>query len=178
MGHVADTYNDVHSLGIEKLRQECAASGLCIRPRQQISRLETIKEVLRAIGEDPDKPPHKRSSNRTGRIHDHTIRPRKPPHPDPATIPQPTTTNSPTSTYSKKHRHRKPPKTGFKFPEDGAAAGIRTRVPGYLLNWMGSRCHRPGCPPALRDKLVPGAGSGPRPPDLGVRQTTCKSYLG
>jgi len=56
MGHVADTYNDVHSLGIEKLRQECAASGLCIRPRQQISRLETIKEVLRAIGEDPDKP--------------------------------------------------------------------------------------------------------------------------
>ena len=110
MGHVADTYNDVHSLGIEKLRQECAASGLCIRPRQRISRLETIKEVLRAIGEDPDKPPHKRSSNRTGRIHDHTIRPRKPPHPDPATIPQPTTTNSPTSTYSKKHRHRKPPK--------------------------------------------------------------------
>src|SRR5207249_7678819 len=31
----------------------------------------------------------------------------------------------------------------------GAAAGIRTRVPGCLLIRMGSRCHRPGCPPAL-----------------------------
>ncbi len=55
MGHVTDTYNDVQSLGVEKLRQEYAASGLSIKPRSQISRLETIKEVLRAIGEDPDK---------------------------------------------------------------------------------------------------------------------------
>jgi hypothetical protein len=55
MGHVTDTYNDVQSLGIEKLRQEYIASGLSIKSRPQISRLETIKEVLRAIGEDPDK---------------------------------------------------------------------------------------------------------------------------
>lgn len=55
MGHVTDTYNQVQSLGIEKQRQEYSASGLSIKPRTQATRLETIKEVLRAIGEDPDK---------------------------------------------------------------------------------------------------------------------------
>src|SRR5947199_10769358 len=33
----------------------------------------------------------------------------------------------------------------------GAAAGIRTRVPGCLLNPMGTRCPRPASPPALLD---------------------------
>src|SRR5882762_8030236 len=35
----------------------------------------------------------------------------------------------------------------------GAAAGIRTRVPGCFLVGMGSRCHRPGCPPYLNQEL-------------------------
>ena len=55
MGHVTDTYNDVQSLGIEKLRQEYAASGLSIKPQTKISKLDTIKEIIRAIGEDPEK---------------------------------------------------------------------------------------------------------------------------
>src|SRR5712692_5063601 len=35
----------------------------------------------------------------------------------------------------------------------GAAAGIRTRVPGCFLDGMGSRCHRPGYPPYLNQEL-------------------------
>ena len=37
--------------------------------------------------------------------------------------------------------------------DNGAAAGIRTRVPGCFLIGMGSRCHRPGCPPYLNQEL-------------------------
>ena len=55
MGHVTDTYNQVQSLGIEKQRQEYASSGLSIKPQTQISKLETIKEIIRAMGENPDK---------------------------------------------------------------------------------------------------------------------------
>ncbi len=38
MGHVTDTYNSIQSLGIEKLRQEYAASGLSIRPQHASAR--------------------------------------------------------------------------------------------------------------------------------------------
>src|SRR5207249_10877188 len=46
---------DVQSVGIEKLRQEYAASWLSIKPQTKISKLDTIKEIIRAIGEDPEK---------------------------------------------------------------------------------------------------------------------------
>jgi len=55
MGHVTDTYNDIKSLGIEKLRQEYASSGLSIRPATQVTKIETIKEIIRAMGADPEK---------------------------------------------------------------------------------------------------------------------------
>ncbi len=55
MGHITDTYNQVQSLSIEKQRQEYAASGLSIKPQTQITKLDTIKEIIRAMGEDPDK---------------------------------------------------------------------------------------------------------------------------
>ncbi len=55
MAHVTDTYNQVASLGVEKQRQEYAAAGLSIRPRTQISKLDTIKEIIRAMGEDPER---------------------------------------------------------------------------------------------------------------------------
>src|SRR6266487_3009494 len=38
---------------------------------------------------------------------------------------------------------------GWCAPSFGAAAGIRTRVPGSFHIVMGSRCHRPGCPSTL-----------------------------
>lgn len=36
-------------------RQEYAASGLSIKPQTHHTRIETIKEMIRALGEDPDK---------------------------------------------------------------------------------------------------------------------------
>ena len=54
MGHVTDTYNDAQSL-VEKLRQEYAASGLSITSKTRTSAIETIKEILRAAGKDPER---------------------------------------------------------------------------------------------------------------------------
>lgn len=55
MGHVTDTYNDVASKGVEFLRASYAASGLSIRPRTQVSKIDMLKQVARAWGLDPDK---------------------------------------------------------------------------------------------------------------------------
>ena len=55
MGHIPDTYHDIQSLGIEKLRSIYAAAGLAIRPKTQHSKLETIKEMIRALGENPEQ---------------------------------------------------------------------------------------------------------------------------
>lgn len=55
MGHIPDTYHDIQSLGIEKLRSIYAAAGLAIRPKAQHSKLETIKEMIRALGENPEQ---------------------------------------------------------------------------------------------------------------------------
>jgi len=33
MGHTVDTYHDIESLGIDKLRNIYASSGLCIRQK-------------------------------------------------------------------------------------------------------------------------------------------------
>ena len=55
MGHTVDTYHDIQSLGIDKLRNVYAASGLAIRPKTQINKLETVKEMIRALGMNPDQ---------------------------------------------------------------------------------------------------------------------------
>jgi len=55
MGHTVDTYNDIQSLGIEKLRSIYAASGLSIRPKTQVSKVETLKEIIRALGMNPEQ---------------------------------------------------------------------------------------------------------------------------
>ncbi|MCW3998913.1 MAG: hypothetical protein NWE93_01580 [Candidatus Bathyarchaeota archaeon] len=55
MGHIPDTYHDIQSLGMEKLRSIYAAAGLAIRPKTQHSKLETIKEMIRALGENPEQ---------------------------------------------------------------------------------------------------------------------------
>lgn len=55
MGHVTDTYNQVQSLGVEKLRQVYANAGLSIRPRTRISKIETLKEIIRAMGLNPEQ---------------------------------------------------------------------------------------------------------------------------
>jgi site-specific recombinase XerD len=55
MGHTINTYEDVQSLGIETLRNLYAAAGLAIRPKTQTNRVEQLKEIIRAWGENPEE---------------------------------------------------------------------------------------------------------------------------
>lgn len=55
MGHVLDTYHDIQSIGIEKLRSVYSTAGLSIRPKTQISKIEQLKEMIRALGMNPEQ---------------------------------------------------------------------------------------------------------------------------
>ncbi|RLG61074.1 hypothetical protein DRN86_00785 [Candidatus Geothermarchaeota archaeon] len=55
MGHKISTYNTIKSKGVEFLRNIYAASGLSIKPRTRLSRLEMMKELIRAFGYDPER---------------------------------------------------------------------------------------------------------------------------
>jgi site-specific recombinase XerD len=55
MGHTIDTYEDVQSLGIETLRSMYTSAGLAIRPKTQLNRIEQLKEIIRAWGENPEE---------------------------------------------------------------------------------------------------------------------------
>jgi hypothetical protein len=55
MGHPVDTYPDIQSLGTDRLRNAYAASGLAIRRKIQISKVEALKEIIRAWGVNPEK---------------------------------------------------------------------------------------------------------------------------
>ena len=50
MGHVIDTYHVVQMKGIEFLRDIYVASGLSIKPRTQLSKLEALKQIITAWG--------------------------------------------------------------------------------------------------------------------------------
>ena len=55
MGHTVDTYHDIQNLGLDRMRSIYAAAGLAIRKKTQISKLDTIKEMIRALGENPEQ---------------------------------------------------------------------------------------------------------------------------
>jgi len=55
MGHKISTYHDIKMKGIEFLRNIYASSGLSIRPKTKATRLEMLKQIVRAWGMDPDK---------------------------------------------------------------------------------------------------------------------------
>ena len=55
MGHKLDTYHDVQMNGVEFLRNIYAASGLSIKPRTKISKIDALKEIIRAWGMDPEQ---------------------------------------------------------------------------------------------------------------------------
>ena len=55
MGHTPDTYEDVQSLGIETLRNLYSSAGLAIRPKTAVNRIEQLKEIIRAWGENPEQ---------------------------------------------------------------------------------------------------------------------------
>lgn len=55
MGHTVDTYHDIQSLGIDKLRNAYAASGLSIKTKTRVSQIEALKEIIRAMGMNPEQ---------------------------------------------------------------------------------------------------------------------------
>jgi hypothetical protein len=55
MGHTVDTYNDIQSIGIDKLRAIYSAAGLAIRPKAQVSKVDALKEIIRAWGMNPEQ---------------------------------------------------------------------------------------------------------------------------
>ena len=55
MGHTVDTYDDIQSLGTDKLRTIYASAGLAIKPKTRISKVEALKEIIRAWGMNPEQ---------------------------------------------------------------------------------------------------------------------------
>jgi integrase len=55
MGHTISTYNDVKMKGINYLRNLYASSGLSIRPKTKLSKIEQLKLIIEAWGMDPNK---------------------------------------------------------------------------------------------------------------------------
>jgi hypothetical protein len=55
MGHTISTYNDVRMKGIDFLRNLHASSGLSIRPKAKISKIEQLKTIIEARGMNPNE---------------------------------------------------------------------------------------------------------------------------
>jgi hypothetical protein len=55
IGHTVDSYKGIQTLGVDRLRSIYAAAGLAIRPKTKHSKLETIKEMICALGENPQQ---------------------------------------------------------------------------------------------------------------------------
>jgi len=55
MGHTVSTYHDVGMKGVEYLCNIYVASGLSIRPKTQLSKIDTLKEIIRAWGMNPEE---------------------------------------------------------------------------------------------------------------------------
>ncbi|MCW4044778.1 MAG: site-specific integrase [Candidatus Bathyarchaeota archaeon] len=55
MGHTVDTYHDIQSIGLDKLRNIYAASGLSIKQKTNISKIDALKEIIRAWGMNPEQ---------------------------------------------------------------------------------------------------------------------------
>ncbi|MCW4005312.1 MAG: site-specific integrase [Candidatus Bathyarchaeota archaeon] len=55
MGHTVDTYHDIQSLGIDKLRNVYTAAGLAIVQKTKVSKVDALKEIIRAWGMNPEQ---------------------------------------------------------------------------------------------------------------------------
>lgn len=55
MGHTISTYHDIQMKGVEFLRNVYAASGLSIRPKTQLSKIEALKEIIHAWEMNPEE---------------------------------------------------------------------------------------------------------------------------
>lgn len=55
MGHTISTYNDVKGKSIDFLRNLYAQSGLSIRPKTAMSKIEQLKTIIEAWGMNPNQ---------------------------------------------------------------------------------------------------------------------------
>jgi hypothetical protein len=55
MGHSVDTYHDIQSKGVEFLRNIYASASLSIKPRSGYTKLDMLKETMRAWGMEPER---------------------------------------------------------------------------------------------------------------------------
>jgi site-specific recombinase XerD len=55
MGHTISTYHDIKMKGIEYLRGIYLAAGLSIKPKTRISKIDALKEIIRAWGLNPEE---------------------------------------------------------------------------------------------------------------------------
>lgn len=55
MGHMVSTYHDIQMKGVEFLRNVYAATGLSIRPKTRLGKIEALKEIVRAWGMNPEE---------------------------------------------------------------------------------------------------------------------------
>jgi hypothetical protein len=55
MGHTISTYHDIKMKGIEYLRGIYMSSGLSIKPKTRVSKLDALKEIIRAWGLNPEE---------------------------------------------------------------------------------------------------------------------------
>jgi len=55
MGHTISVYHDIEMKGVEFLRNIYASSGLAIKPKTRVNKIDAIKEIIRAWGLEPEK---------------------------------------------------------------------------------------------------------------------------
>ncbi len=55
MGHTINTYHDIKMKGTEYLRGIYMASGLSIRPKTKVTKIDALKEIIRAWGLNPEE---------------------------------------------------------------------------------------------------------------------------
>jgi hypothetical protein len=55
MGHTISTYHDITMKGMEYLRGIYIASGLSIKPKTRLSKIDALKEIIRAWGLNPEE---------------------------------------------------------------------------------------------------------------------------
>ena len=55
MGHTVDTYNDIQMKGVDFLRNIYHAAGFAIRSKLKVSKIDALKEIIRAWGMNPEQ---------------------------------------------------------------------------------------------------------------------------
>ncbi|MCX8153633.1 MAG: hypothetical protein N3E52_04280 [Candidatus Bathyarchaeota archaeon] len=55
MGHTISTYHDIQIKGIEYLGGIYSAAALSIRPKTRVSKIDALKEIIRAFGLNPEE---------------------------------------------------------------------------------------------------------------------------